>query len=41
METVYLETTIVSHLARRILANPLVAARKQVTREWWRDEAQG
>ena len=35
METVYLETTIIGHLTGRIVADPLVAARKHSTREWW------
>jgi predicted nucleic acid-binding protein len=39
METIYLETTIVGHLVGRIRRDPLIAARQQVTRDWWRDEA--
>ncbi|MFM9965457.1 MAG: type II toxin-antitoxin system VapC family toxin [Planctomycetaceae bacterium] len=39
METIYLETTIVRHLVGRIHLNPLIAARQQATRDWWRDEA--
>jgi hypothetical protein len=35
METIYIETTIVGHLAGRLLSDPLVAARQKVTREWW------
>jgi hypothetical protein len=40
MDTVYLETTIVGHLAGRMHSDPLVAARQQLTRDWWREEAQ-
>jgi predicted nucleic acid-binding protein len=39
METIYLETTIVGHLVGRIRRDPLIAARQQVTRDWWHDEA--
>lgn len=39
METIYLETTIVGHLVGRIRRDPLIAARRQVTRDWSRDEA--
>ena len=39
MKTIYLETTIVGHLVGRIRRDPLIAARQQVTRDWWRDEA--
>ena len=39
METIYLETTIVGHLVGRIHRDPLIAARQQATRDWWRDEA--
>lgn len=39
MDSVYIETTIVGHLAGRVHTNPLVATRQQVTRDWWRDEA--
>jgi hypothetical protein len=39
METVYIETTIVGHLAGRIHRDPFVAARQKVTRNWWRDKA--
>ena len=37
METVYIETTIIGHIAGRILRDPLAAARQRVTRNWWRD----
>ena len=39
METVYIETTIVGHIAGRIRRDPFVAARQHVTRNWWRDDA--
>lgn len=39
METVYIETTIVGHIAGRIHRDPFVAARQEVTRKWWRDNA--
>ena len=39
METVYIETTIVGHIAGRIYRDPLVAARQQLTRDWWRQNA--
>ena len=35
METIYLETTIIGHLTGRIVTDTLVAARQQVTRDWW------
>lgn len=38
METVYIETTVVGHLAGRIVGDLLVSARQRVTREWWRTE---
>lgn len=41
MDSVYIETTIVGHIAGRIHPNPFVAARQQVTRDWWRAEAPG
>ena len=39
MDSVYIETTIVGHIAGRIHPDPFVSARQQVTRDWWRDEA--
>ena len=36
---VYIETTIVGHIAGRIHRDPFVAARQKVTRDWWRDSA--
>ena len=35
METVYIETTIVSYLVARPSAAPLVSAKQAITREWW------
>lgn len=34
--TVYLETTVVGHLAMRLQRDPIVAGRQLVTREWWK-----
>lgn len=39
MSTVYIETTIVGHIAGRVHLDPVVADRQQVTRDWWRDYA--
>jgi hypothetical protein len=39
MNTVYIETTIVGHIAGRVHPDPFVADRQQVTRNWWRDHA--
>jgi predicted nucleic acid-binding protein len=39
MDSVYIETTIVGHIAGRIHSDPFVAARQQVTRDWWQKEA--
>jgi hypothetical protein len=39
METVYLETTIVGHIAGNLHTDPFVAARQRVTRDWWHDHA--
>ncbi len=35
METVYIETTIVSYLVARPSAEPLKSARQEITRTWW------
>jgi hypothetical protein len=40
METIYLETTVVGHLAGRVHPDPAVASRQQITRNWWRGDAQ-
>jgi predicted nucleic acid-binding protein len=39
MDSVYIETTIVGHIAGRLHPDPYVAVRQQVTRDWWRDDA--
>ena len=33
--TVYVETTVIGHLVGRMLADPVVAGRQTVTRQWW------
>jgi len=33
--TAYIETTVIGHLVGRILADPVVAGRQTVTRNWW------
>ncbi|HET6425807.1 MAG TPA: type II toxin-antitoxin system VapC family toxin [Planctomycetaceae bacterium] len=35
MDTVYVETTVIGHLAGRIYADPAVSARQALTRQWW------
>ena len=35
MESVYLETTVLSYLVARPSAAPLLAARQELTRKWW------
>ena len=35
--TAYIETTVIGHLVGRILADPIVAGRQTVTRQWWPD----
>lgn len=40
MDTVYIETTISGHIAGRLHPDLVVADRQQITRRWWRDEAQ-
>ena len=35
MDTVYVETTVIGHLAGRIHADPIIAARQALTRQWW------
>jgi predicted nucleic acid-binding protein len=37
METVYIETTVVSLLVARASRDPIMAAHQQVTRRWWQD----
>lgn len=33
--TAYFETTVIGHLVGRIVADPIVAGRQAVTRQWW------
>lgn len=33
--TTYIETTVIGHFVGRILADPIVAGRQAVTRQWW------
>ncbi len=33
--TAYIETTVIGHLVGRVLADPIVAGRQTVTRQWW------
>ena len=35
MDTVYIETTVIGNIAGRIHPNPRIAARQNITREWW------
>ncbi|MCY2974659.1 MAG: hypothetical protein NTW52_08340 [Planctomycetota bacterium] len=39
MDTIYIETTIVGHIAGRIHRDPIAASRQQVTRDWWQNNA--
>jgi predicted nucleic acid-binding protein len=39
VDTVYIETTVVGHLAGRVHPDPNVAARQMTTRTWWSDKA--
>ena len=38
METVYIETTVVSYLVANPSRDPVLAAHQQLTRQWWQDE---
>ena len=40
METIYIETTIVSYLVANPSRDSLVAAHQNVTRQWWQNERQ-
>ena len=35
MNTVYVETSVIGHLASRPHPDPIVAARQTITRQWW------
>ena len=35
MDTVYIETTVIGHIAGRIHPNPTIASQQHVTRQWW------
>ena len=39
MDTVYIETTVVGHLAGRMHPDPIIAARQMATRAWWSGES--
>ena len=39
MDTIYIETTVIGHLAGRLHPDPAIAARQRATRDWWRDGA--
>jgi len=41
METVYIETTILSYLVSRPSRDIIVAARQELTREWWKHSRPG
>lgn len=38
MESVYIETTVVSYLVANPSRDPILAAHQQVTRRWWQDQ---
>jgi predicted nucleic acid-binding protein len=40
MDTVYVETTVVGHIAGRIHPNPDIAARQKKSRRWWATASQ-
>jgi hypothetical protein len=39
MDTVYLETTIVGHIAGRMHGDSFTVARQRTTRDWWQNAA--
>ncbi len=39
MDTVYIETTVIGHIAGRNHPSPRIAAHQNTTREWWRTAA--
>ena len=40
METLYIETTVVSYLVANPSLDSILAAHQQLTRQWWQDERQ-
>ncbi len=40
MESIYIETTIVSYLVANPSRDPMLAAHQELTRRWWQDERQ-
>jgi predicted nucleic acid-binding protein len=38
METIYIETTVVSYLVANPSRDSMLAAHQQLTRQWWQDE---
>jgi hypothetical protein len=38
METIYIETTIVSYLVAKPSRDLVLAAHQKITQEWWREE---
>jgi hypothetical protein len=40
METIYIETTVVSYLVANPSRDSILAAHQQLTRQWWQDERQ-
>ena len=40
METIYIETTVVSYLVANPSRDSILAAHQQLTRHWWQDERQ-
>lgn len=41
METVYIESSVLSYLVSRPSRDLIVAARQQITREWWEESKSG
>ena len=39
MDTIYIETTIVGHLTGKLIGDPIVSARQQLTRDWWQNHS--
>lgn len=37
METIYIETTVVSYLVANPSRDPILAAHQQITRQWWQN----